>query len=145
MTQTTSNAHILVSMTYASRANPDVSAKDFNEILQQAQENNAANGITGMLTFNKDYFLQTVEGPRAQINRLLYALIADQRHHDLQLIETRELKHREWSKWSMNYASPTEVNAAVHLKYSTTIDFNPYLLSAEATRDLMRELSVQRG
>lgn len=145
MTSPNSDTHILMSMTYASRANPDVSAKDFNEILQQAQANNAANGITGMLTFNKDYFLQTVEGPRAQINRLLYSLIADQRHHDLQVIETRELKHREWSKWSMNYASPTEANAAIYLKYSTTIDFNPYLLSAESARDLMSELSAERA
>lgn len=141
MSQNNTDAHILISMTYASRANPDVSAKDFNEILQQAQVNNAANGITGMLTFNKDYFLQTIEGPRAQINRLLYSLMADQRHHDLQLIETREIKHREWSKWSMNYASPTEENAAVYLKYSTTINFNPYLLNADAANDLMRELS----
>ncbi len=141
MSQNNTDAHILISMTYASRANPDVSAKDFNEILQQAQVNNAANGITGMLTFNKDYFLQTIEGPRAQINRLLYSLLADQRHHDLQLIETREIKHREWSKWSMNYASPTEENAAVYLKYSTTIHFNPYLLNADAANDLMRELS----
>lgn len=144
MAQSNSDAHILVSMTYASRANPDVSAKDFNEILQQAQVNNAANGITGMLIFNKNYFLQTIEGPRAQINRLLYALVADQRHHDLQVIETHELAHREWAKWSMNYASPTELNAAVYLKYSTTIDFNPYLLGAESTRHLMRELSAQR-
>lgn len=141
MTQSTSDAHILVSMTYASRANPDVTAKDFNDILKQAQENNAANGITGMLVFNKDYFLQTIEGPRAQINRLLYSLMADQRHHDLQLIETHELEHREWPKWSMNYATPTEQNTAIYLKYSTTVDFNPYLLSANAARDLMHELN----
>ncbi len=141
MAQSLSDAHILVSMTYASRANPDVSAKDFNEILQQANENNAENGITGMLIFNKNYFLQTIEGPRAQINRLLYSLIADIRHHDLQVIETRELKHRDWAKWSMNYASPTQANAAIYLKYSTTLDFNPYLLSAEAANNLMRELS----
>ena len=142
MSQNNTDAHILISMTYASRANPDVSAKDFNEILKQAQENNAANGITGMLTFNKDYFLQTIEGPRAQINRLLYGLIADQRHYDLQLLETREIKHREWAKWSMNYASPTEENAAVYLKYSTTVTFNPFLLNAESANNLMRELSL---
>ncbi|WP_352259293.1 BLUF domain-containing protein [Psychrobacter sp. TB55-MNA-CIBAN-0194] len=144
MTSIMEDAPILMSMTYASRANPGVSAKDFNEILKQAQVNNATNGITGMLTFNKDYFLQTVEGPRAQINRLLYSLIADQRHYDLQIIETRELKYRTWSKWSMNYATPTEKNAAIYLKYSTTVDFNPYLLSAESARELMNELSDQR-
>ena len=141
MSQNNIDAHILISMTYASRANSDVSAEDFNEILKQAQENNAANGITGMLTCNKGYFLQTLEGPRAQINRLLYGLIADQRHYDLQLLETREIKHREWAKWSMNYASPTEQNAAVYLKYSTTVNFNPYLLNAESANNLMRELS----
>ncbi|WP_201586916.1 BLUF domain-containing protein [Psychrobacter jeotgali] len=144
MNQSTSDAHILVSMTYASRANPDVSAKDFNEILKQAQTNNAANGITGMLIFNRNYFLQTIEGPRAKINRLLYSLIADQRHHDLQLLGSRELKHREWAKWSMNYASPSEANAAVYLKYSTTVDFNPYLLSAEAAHNLMHDLGAQK-
>jgi len=144
MTSVIADAHILMSMTYASRANPNVSAKDFHEILQQAQINNAANGITGMLTFNKDYFLQTVEGPRAQINRLLYSLIADQRHYDLQIIDTRELTHRSWAQWSMNYASPTEKNAAIYLKYSTTVDFNPYLLSAASAHDLMNALSDQQ-
>ena len=137
-----SDAHLLVSMTYASRANQDVSANDFNEILQQAQQNNAANGITGMLVFNKTYFLQTIEGPRAQINHLLSELLADRRHHDLQVIETREIKHREWSQWSMNYASPTQDNAAIYLKYSTTTNFNPYLLSAEAAQALMYDLSA---
>ena len=59
MAQSLSDAHILVSMTYASRANPDVSAKDFNEILQQANENNAENGITGMLIFNINTFMHS--------------------------------------------------------------------------------------
>ena len=142
MRQNNDDAHILISMTYASRANLDVSVNDFNEILQQAQDNNAANGITGMLIFNKDYFLQTIEGPRAQINRLLYGLIADKRHYDLQLLQTRELEHREWAKWLMNYASPTQANSAIYLKYSTTVTFNPYLLNAKAANNLMLELSL---
>ncbi|WP_201617809.1 BLUF domain-containing protein [Psychrobacter urativorans] len=144
MAQTTSDAHILVSMTYVSRANQDMSPKELGEILQQAQDNNATNGITGILIFNNSIFLQTIEGSRAQINRLLYSLIADQRHHDLQLLETRELEYREWPKWSMNYVPPTKENAAIYLKYSTTIDFNPYLLSAGSARDLMSELSIQQ-
>lgn len=141
MMQTILEPHILVSMTYVSRANPDMSDKELSEILQQAQKNNAANAITGMLVFNNNYFLQTIEGSRAQINHLLCDLIADKRHHDLQLLETRELKYREWSKWSMNFASSTIDNAALYLKYSTTVDFNPYLLSAESIRGLMAELN----
>lgn len=141
MAQNTSDAHILVSMTYVSRTNQEISAKEISEILQQAQVNNATNAITGMLVFKDNIFLQTIEGSRARINRLLYSLMADQRHYDLQVLETRELEHREWSKWSMNYVSPTQDNAAIYLKYSTTADFNPYLLSFESVRGLMKDLS----
>ena len=141
MAQNTSDAHILVSMTYVSRANQEISAKEIGEILQQAQDNNAANAITGMLVFKDNIFLQTIEGSRARINRLLHSLMADQRHYDLQVLETRELAHREWSKWSMNYVPLSKENTATYLKYSTTADFNPYLLSFESVRGLMRDLS----
>lgn len=141
MAQNTSDAHILVSMTYVSRAAQEMSAKEISEILQQAQHNNAANAITGMLVFKDNIFLQTIEGSRARINRLLHSLMTDQRHYDLQVLETRELTHREWSRWSMNYVSPTQENTAIYLKYSTTSDFNPYLLSFESVRGLMNDLS----
>ena len=141
MAQNTSDAHILVSMTYVSRAAKEMSAKEISEILQQAQHNNAANAITGMLVFKDNIFLQTIEGSRARINRLLHSLMTDQRHYDLQVLETRELTHREWSRWSMNYVSPTQENTAIYLKYSTTSDFNPYLLSFESVRGLMDDLS----
>lgn len=141
MAQNTSDAHILVSMTYVSRAAQEMSAKEISEILQQAQHNNAANAITGMLVFKDNIFLQTIEGSRARINRLLHSLMTDQRHYDLQVLETRELTHREWSRWSMNYVSSTQENTAIYLKYSTTSDFNPYLLSFESVRGLMDDLS----
>ncbi|MEM9386553.1 MAG: BLUF domain-containing protein [Pseudomonadota bacterium] len=140
MTSPHADAHILVSLTYASRMNPDVSPADCQRILEQARDNNRRAGITGMLTFNRDYFLQTLEGPRAHINALLIKLIADRRHHDLQVIECREIKARSWARWSMNYASPTEENSAIYLKYSTTLEFNPYLLNVESARALLRDL-----
>lgn len=141
MNEIISDAHILVSMTYISRSNQDLSDQEISKVLQQAQDNNPANAITGMLIFKDNIFLQTIEGSRAQINRLLYSLIADQRHYDLQVLETRELAHREWPKWSMNYVPVTTENAAIYLKYSTTEDFNPYLLSFEALQGLMKDLS----
>ena len=137
------DAHILTSLTYASRANPDVNSKDLELILEQARHNNTNNGITGMLTFNREYFLQTIEGPRAEINRLLQVLLSDTRHHDLQVLEVGEVKIREWAKWSMNYAAPTPDNQATYLKYSTTVDFNPYLLNSESARLLLKELNIK--
>jgi len=138
------DAHILFRLTYASRANPDIKTEDVDQILSQARENNEMNGITGSLTFNKQFFLQTIEGPRAKINSLLSNLLADKRHHDLQVFESCEIKIREWADWSMNYASPSENSRASYLKYSTTTEFNPYLLNTESARALLRELRVKR-
>ena len=135
------DAHILISMTYISRANHKLSDQEIGEILQQAQDNNAAKSITGMLVFKDNIFLQTIEGSRALINSLMSTLINDKRHYDLQILETRELEHREWSRWSMNYASSTKENVATYLKYSTTANFNPYVLSFNSVRGLMRDLS----
>lgn len=140
MDRTTADAHILVSLTYISRAH-EMSTKALNELLQQAQQNNAASAITGMLIFNNDYFLQTIEGSRTAVNRLLGYILTDQRHHDVQVIASREILHREWGNWSMNYANKSAANAMIYLKYSTTATFNPYLLSAPSAHLLMKELS----
>jgi hypothetical protein len=41
----------------------------------------------------------------------------------------------------MNHATPTTENKHIYLKYSTTEDFNPFLLSAESAQGLLAELS----
>ncbi len=140
MDRTTADAHILVSLTYVSRANA-MSTKVINELLQHAQKSNVNEAITGMLIFNNDYFLQTIEGSRTAVNRLLHLILADTRHHDIQVLDHREISCREWGQWSMNYATGTQACSAIYLKYSTTAAFNPYLLSAESARQLMVELS----
>ena len=43
----------------------------------------------------------------------------------------------------MNYALLTENNAAIYLKYSTTVNFKSYLLIADAANNLMRKLSKE--
>ncbi len=134
-------AVLLTRLTYASRAAAHLNESDFKLILQQAQENNSRAGITGMLFFNKQYFLQTIEGPRSLLGNLLNKLVADNRHYDLQILESIDINQRIWPSWSMNYATPTSKNNEVYMKHSTTSGFNPYLLSAEAAHNLLKELS----
>ena len=136
------NATVLCRLTYVSRAKPELNSSDLKEILKQAQYNNQQNGITGMLCFNKCFFLQTIEGARPELSSLLNKISADNRHFDLQIIESVEIHSRHWSEWSMNYATPTKENSHIYLKYSTSEYFNPFLLSAEAAQDLLTELSI---
>lgn len=131
----------MLRLTYVSRAADSLDSKQLTEILKQARINNTEKGITGILVFNKNYFLQCVEGSRIAINELLNALVADNRHHDLQIIEAREVNERIWGEWSMDYVSPNPSNRSLFLKYSSSQDFNPYLMSARSTEWLLHALS----
>jgi len=137
------NATVLTRLTYVSRAKPDLSSDDLKAILKTAQMSNLNSGITGMLCFNKQFFLQTIEGSRPQISKLYNKLTADNRHYDLQIIEFVEIKSRKWPQWSMDYATPTSQNRDIFLKHSSSENFNPYLISAGAAQDLMVELTAK--
>ena len=134
-------SQFLLRLTYVSRAADSLDSKQLTEILKQARINNTEKGITGILVFNKNYFLQCVEGSRIAINELLNALVADNRHHDLQIIEAREVNERIWGEWSMDYVSPNPSNQSLFLKYSSSRDFNPYLMNARSTEWLLNALS----
>lgn len=133
-------SHHLVRLTYISRASDGLDASQRKEILNTARTNNSANGISGILIFNKDYFLQTIEGSRPLINGLLNALIADPRHHDLQIIECETVYERKWVKWSMNYVTPTASNKDDFMKFSTDLEFNPYTMNKTSLQKLITSL-----
>jgi len=137
------NATVLTRLTYVSRAKPDLGSDDLKAILKTAQMSNLVAGITGMLCFNKQFFLQTIEGSRPELSRLFNKLAADNRHYDLQIIEFVEIKSRKWAQWSMDYATPTTENRDIFLKYSSSENFNPYLISAQAAQELMVELNTK--
>lgn len=134
-------ATVLSRLTYASRAKPELANTDLETILAQAVDNNTKAGITGMLCFNINYFLQSIEGSRDQINQLYNKLMVDNRHFDVQVIEFTEIDSRTWPDWSMNYATPSDKNKSIYLKHSPTAGFNPFLLSADAALAMLKELS----
>ncbi|ERL56738.1 BLUF domain-containing protein [Psychrobacter aquaticus] len=133
--------HIILRLTYISRYNNDNPNGEVTRILDQAQQNNERNGITGALVFNHNYFLQSIEGARPVINELLRKLVKDNRHHALQIIECCEVEQRRWSKWSMKYLIPSEENKGLALKFSTGTQFNPYLMSTNQIMMLIDALS----
>ncbi|WP_201596024.1 BLUF domain-containing protein [Psychrobacter vallis] len=133
--------HIILRLTYISRYNNDNPNGEVTRILDQAQQNNECNGITGALVFNHNYFLQSIEGARPVINELLRKLVKDDRHHALQIIECCEVEQRRWSKWSMKYLIPSEENKGLALKFSTGTQFNPYLMSTNQIMMLIDTLS----
>ena len=53
--------HVIVRLTYISRYNSDNVNGEVTRILEQAQQNNERNGITGALVFNHNYFYKVLK------------------------------------------------------------------------------------
>lgn len=132
---------MLVRLIYASRVSSAVSAEEIREILDSSQRNNPGKGLTGLLCFNANIFVQALEGPRGEVNALYNRLVADSRHKDVMLLDFAEISMRSYSSWSMGWAGAQQVNRELFLKYSASDRFDPFSMSAEQISGLLLELS----
>lgn len=132
---------MLVRCLYASRAAKPLAESTLNDILRQSRKNNPAMGITGMLCFTQELFVQVIEGGRAEVNRLLDSIFRDQRNADVQILSFEEIDERIFNNWTMGQVDLATVNPALLLKYSERPELNPFAGSAQATMALLRDLA----
>lgn len=134
-------SHFLIRLYYVSEANESMSSDELKRILEHAKSNNKKKGITGALIFNKNYFIQVIEGSRPIINDLLNALARDDRHFNVQVVSCEQVESRNWVDWDMNYFSHSAHNNREFMRYSPTPVFNPYMMSANAIKGVFEALS----
>lgn len=93
----------LVQLIYTSRITTPMSMTDMVQLLDSARTNNTRHGLTGMLTFGADQFLQAIEGPPGAVNQLYAKVMRDPRHERVQLLGYNPIPHRRFSRWSMGF------------------------------------------
>ncbi|WP_062152704.1 BLUF domain-containing protein [Beggiatoa leptomitoformis] len=129
---------------YASTATERYSPLEIGNILMPCRKNNPNLDVTGVLFFGDGYFLQCLEGERANINLLYRKIALDVRHTDVQLLEFKEVSYRYFDEWSMKYVPAASVIAKI-LKETGLKQFNPYLLDSytlNAMADVFRSYSI---
>ena len=72
------------------------------DIVKTAKEANPKRGITGVLFFDRDRFVQVIEGEKTALNDLLELIKADPRHDDIEVIFDGEEDHQEFTEWNMD-------------------------------------------
>ncbi len=117
----------LATICYASTATEKCSSIEIGLIVEAAKKNNIRANITGVLFFGNNYFLQILEGPRSNLNRLYNKIIRDERHTNMQVLELREIGSRCFHEWSMRLVDSPAVAAKI-CRESGFREFNPYLL-----------------
>ena len=93
---------------YVSQLAEDASAATVPAILSKVRHGNAMHGITGVLVFDGQSFVQYLEGPTGILQGLMDRIAADTRHTQIQVLHRGELPERRCNRFELGYADPTE-------------------------------------
>ena len=131
---------MLVRLLYASRAAEPVTSELIDSILRSSHTHNPALGVTGVLCYGGDVYMQVLEGGRAAVNGLYNKIVRDSRHREVMLLLYEEIAQRRFAGWTMGQVNLAKVNPSTLLKYSETTLLDPYAMSGQASMALLKEL-----
>lgn len=130
----------MIQASYISSSTRPMSTDALQELLQQCRENNARLGITGMLLYGNQTFVQILEGEEKTVDALLATIRKDPRHTNVRLLQRKPIERREYSDWSMGFKriSGEELRQVEGLNNFFEKDFNSsYLAGHGAVVDLL--------
>ncbi len=102
---------VLARVVYRSRAVKSLSAPELHDLTHGSQRRNGRHGITGLMLYDNNRFFQWLEGPAANVDRLMASIHADQRHTDVEVLNKESAEMRTFGSWSMKLASPVAAAA----------------------------------
>lgn len=76
---------------------------EVNQMLFQIREKNKRLMITGILLLIQGKFIQYIEGPEEEIDRVYEQIKIDSRHNELLLLDEGEVEERQFKDWSMAF------------------------------------------
>ena len=130
---------MLVRLLYASRA-VDPGQAAIEDILTKSRISNPTSGITGILCYSGEIFLQAIEGGRMAVSELYGHILKDVRHKDVVLLHYEEISERRFGGWTMGQVNMSKLNHSILLKYAERAELNPYAVSGKVSLALLEEL-----
>lgn len=108
-------APTLCTFVYCSRAAEGVDDVEVGRIVESAQRRNLASNITGVLVFGNGVFFQLIEGPAAQIRKLIATLHCDPRHYDVVSLDwSEERRERLYPNWEMERVAADDIRVVLN-------------------------------
>lgn len=123
-------------LTYSSKTSYLFKKGDLSRILTASREHNMKCGLTGLLLYNNNSFIQVLEGDEVTVKQLFSTIQADKRHNGVTKLMDGYTEHRQFPDWAMGYRQvdnreyeeingELELSNKVVLKRSATAIFKP--------------------
>lgn len=133
----------LTRLVYYSQRNPSMSL-NMEELLTVCKRNNAPMNVTGILHYNGNYFLQVLEGGRAEVSAIYHRIASDPRHINIILISCHDVRERIFPTWSMGlHEGMGEETKQIFLRYFPSNNVNPEAVSSDSLLDFLQDVSSE--
>ena len=86
-----------------SRADDKICYSDIQNMLESAQRHNLKNGITGLLMYKENHFIQILEGSESAVLETMARIIQDRRNHHLRVMVESRSNQRIFENWAMAF------------------------------------------
>ncbi len=132
----------MIQISYISVSAKPMTTEELLALLQKCLTNNARDGITGMLLYSNQTFLQALEGEDAVIDGLVSKIEKDPRHASIKFLHRRPIQSRQYSDWTMGFKriSDTELQHIDGLKNFGEKDFNfQYLVQNDDVVEILMD------
>lgn len=88
---------------YISASNHDFTEEELEELLMKARINNEKLNVSGMLLYHEGSFIQALEGPRENVEKLYKIIGKDSRHTETRILFKGDSPQRDFDGWSMGF------------------------------------------
>lgn len=103
----------LFSLVYASDAARPLADTDLDAILARSRDWSHTVGLTGMLLFKDESFMQVLEGPERMVRKTFRFIRKDRRHRDVRILSESQVSSRQFGPWTMGFRRVTDDTPAV--------------------------------
>lgn len=92
---------LMSTVTYRSRAVAPMSELDLHRLARAAQLRNGAEGVTGLMVYDRGWFFQQIEGPSDGLARIWASIRRDQRHTAIEVLRNGSTGKRNFQDWDL--------------------------------------------
>jgi hypothetical protein len=110
---------------YCSQATHDVGPEELVALLELARAKNHRDGLTGMLLYCSQSFLQMLEGEPTALEATYSRIMADDRHTKLRLLMSKDVAEPLFPDWTMGFEHVDEDDLAEQVDGFTAATDHP--------------------
>ncbi|MBZ9779653.1 BLUF domain-containing protein [Psychroflexus sp. CAK8W] len=90
-------------VSYISSQSRIMTKQSIEDFLFQVRDKNKRLAITGILLLIQGKFVQYIEGPAEEIDKVYESISKDKRHTEMIMLDSGSLTERQFKDWSMAY------------------------------------------